>query len=93
MLLSDIDGLYTADPHKDKDAKLLPEVRGITSEIIALAGGKGSALGTGGMATKLGAAKLANAAGIDMVIANGSDPELLYRIVDGEPVGTRFLAR
>ena len=93
VLLSDIDGLYTADPRKDKTAKLLPEVHGVTPEIIALAGGKGSSLGTGGMATKLSAAKIANEAGIDMLIANGSDPDLLYRIVDGEAVGTRFLAR
>ena len=93
VLLSDIDGLYTADPRQDKNAKLLPEVHGVTPEIIALAGGKGSSLGTGGMATKLSAAKIANEAGIDMLIANGSDPDLLYRIVDGEAVGTRFLAR
>lgn len=93
VLLSDIDGLYTADPRQDKNAELLPEVHGVTPEIIALAGGKGTSLGTGGMATKLSAAKIANAAGIDMLIANGSDPDLLYRIVDGEAVGTRFLAR
>ena len=92
ILLSDIDGLYTADPRKDPDAALLPEVRGITPEIIALAGGSGSSLGTGGMATKLRAAQIANEAGIDMVIANGKDPNVLYRIVDGEPVGTRFIA-
>ena len=93
VLLSDINGLYTADPRKDPDAKLLPEVHGVTPEIIALAGGKGSSLGTGGMATKLSAAQIANGAGIDMVIANGTDPDLLYRIVDGEAAGTRFLAR
>ena len=93
VLLSDIDGLYTADPRKDRNATLLPEVHGVTPEIIALAGGKGSSLGTGGMATKLSAAKIANEAGIDMLIANGADPDLLYRIVDGEAVGTRFLAR
>ncbi len=92
VLLSDIDGLYTADPRKDPNAKLLKEVRGVTPEIIALAGGKGSSLGTGGMATKLSAAKLANDAGIDMIIANGSDPDLLYAITEGQAVGTRFLA-
>ena len=92
VLLSDIDGLYTADPHKDKDAMLLPEVHGVTPEIIALAGGKGSALGTGGMATKLHAAQIANGAGIDMIIASGADPEVLYSIVDGKAVGTRFIA-
>ena len=92
VLLSDIDGLYTADPRKDPNAKLLAEVHGVTPEIIALAGGKGSSLGTGGMATKLSAAKLANEAGIDMIIANGSDPDLLYAITEGQAVGTRFLA-
>ena len=92
VLLSDIDGLYTADPHADPDAKLLPEVHGITPEIIALAGGKGSSLGTGGMTTKLRAAQIANDAGIDMIITNGADPDILYAIVDGQPVGTRFLA-
>jgi len=92
VLLSDIDGLYTADPRTHADARLLPEVHGISPEIIALAGGKGSELGTGGMATKLKAAQIANAAGLDMIIANGADPEILYRIVDGEPTGTRFVA-
>ena len=92
VLLSDIDGLYTADPRKNPDAKLLPEVHGVTPEIIALAGGKGSALGTGGMATKLTAAKIANDAGLDMIIASGADPNVLYDIVDGKSVGTRFLA-
>lgn len=93
VLLSDIDGLYDADPHKCADAKLLPEVRELNEDILKLAGGKGSALGTGGMATKLQAAKIATEAGIDMVIANGADPQNLYRIVDGEAVGTRFTGR
>ena len=92
VLLSDIDGLYTADPRTDPDAKLLREVHGITPEIVALAGGKGSSLGTGGMTTKLRAAQIANDAGIDMIITNGADPDTLYAIVDGQPVGTRFLA-
>ena len=92
VLLSDIDGLYTASPKVDKSAKLLSQVRGITPEILALAGGSGSELGTGGMATKLQAAQTVNSAGIDMVIANGADPDVLYRIVDGETVGTRFIA-
>ncbi|MBQ0038736.1 MAG: glutamate 5-kinase [Clostridiales bacterium] len=93
VLLSDIDGLYTADPRTAPDATLLREVHGITPEIIALAGGKGSALGTGGMATKLKAAQIAGDAGIDMIIANGSDPDILYSIMDGIAVGTRFIAR
>ncbi len=93
ILLSDIDGLYDADPHKDVGAKLLPEVRELTDDILKLAGGKGSALGTGGMATKLQAAKIVTEEGIDMVISNGADPQNLYRIVDGEAVGTRFIGR
>ena len=92
VLLSDIDGLYTADPHRDPSAELIPVVKAVTAEIEALAGGKGSSLGTGGMATKVRAAKMAGAAGVDMVIANGDDPAVLYDIVAGKPVGTRFLA-
>ena len=93
VLLSDIEGLYTADPHTNRDAMLIPLVTDITPEIEALAGGKGSALGTGGMATKLHAARLATAAGVDMVIANGAQPELLYDIVAGKPIGTRFAGK
>ena len=93
VLLSDIDGLYTADPRKDKNATLIPFIPEITPEVRALAGDAGSALGTGGMNTKLNAAEIATAAGIDMVIANGAEPALLYRIVDGESVGTRFAGR
>ncbi|MBQ9030819.1 MAG: glutamate 5-kinase [Parasporobacterium sp.] len=92
VLLSDINGLYTADPHRDKDALLIPEVPELTEEILALAGDKGSALGTGGMKTKLSAARICTEAGCDMIIANGADPALLYDIADGKPVGTRFLA-
>ncbi len=91
ILLSDIDGLYDADPHKVANAKLLPTVEAITEDILKLAGGKGSALGTGGMATKLQAARIATEAGIDMIITNGDTPENLYRIADGERVGTRFV--
>lgn len=90
VLLSDIDGLYTADPHKDKDARLIEDVPEITQEILALAGGAGSNLGTGGMATKLSAARIATDAGTDMIIANGENPEILYNIVDGIPFGTKF---
>ena len=91
ILLSDIEGLYTADPRKDPNARLIPTVEEVTPAIEALAGGAGSALGTGGMATKLRAAKLVTARGCDMVIANGDHPEILYPIVNGEAVGTRFL--
>ena len=93
ILLSDIDGLYTADPHKDKNATLLDTVLDITPAILALGGGSGSGLGTGGMATKLHAAQIATENGTDMVIANGADPEILYDIADGKKVGTRFLAK
>ena len=93
VLLSDIDGLYTADPHKNPDAKLLSEVHELTDEIMSLGGGSASALGTGGMETKLRAAKIVTDAGCDMIIANGSCPELLYDIMDGKSVGTRFYAK
>ena len=93
VLLSDIDGLYTADPHKDKTAQLLSEVKEITPEIEALGGKSRSGLGTGGMATKLSAAKKCIAKGTDVVIANGSAPSVLYDIVDGIRVGTRFTAK
>ncbi len=91
VLLSDIDGLYTADPRKHPEARLIHEVPALTPEILALGEGAGSALGTGGMATKLAAARIAVGQGIPMVIANGSDPACLYSIVQGENVGTRFL--
>ena len=90
ILLSDIDGLYTADPHKQPDARLIHDVCALTPEIVALGGGEGSALGTGGMAAKLKAAEIAVGAGIDMVIANGACPQVLYEIIEGKPVGTRF---
>ena len=93
VLLSDIDGLYTGDPHKDSTASLIPEVRELNDSILALAGDAGSSLGTGGMQTKLRAAKIATAAGCDMIISNGACPENLYSIVDGESVGTRFFAK
>ena len=91
VLLSDIEGLYTADPRKNPEAELIPTVAEVTPEIEALAGGKGSELATGGMETKLRAAKLVTAQGCDMVITNGEHPERLYDIVAGAPVGTRFL--
>ena len=90
VLLSDIDGLYTADPRKDPDATLIPVVEEVTAEVEALGGGVGSGLGTGGMATKLRAAKLVTEAGCDMIIANGEAPSALYDIVEGKAVGTRF---
>ncbi len=93
VLLSDIDGLYDADPHKDKNAKLIRRVSAVTPELRAMAGGAGTWRGTGGMATKLDAAEIAMAAGLDMVITNGERMEELYGIIDGKDVGTRFCAK
>lgn len=90
VLLTDIDGLYDADPHKNPDAKIIPVVHKVTDELKECAGGAGSARGTGGMITKLQAAETALNANIPMVIANGADPEVLYRIVAGQSVGTLF---
>ena len=93
VLLSDIDGLYTADPHSDPHARLIPVVEEITPEIEMLAGGAGSALGTGGMLTKVVAANRATSAGVDLIIANGAHAEVLYDILEGKPVGTRFIGQ
>lgn len=90
VLLSDIDGLYDADPRNHPDAKLIHRVTEITPELRAMAGGAGTWRGTGGMATKLNAAQMALEAGFPMVIANGSNVDALYDIVDGKDVGTRF---
>ena len=90
VLLSDIDGLFTADPRKDPNASLIPKVTRLDEDILALAGVSGTDQGTGGMVTKLQAAKICMECGCDMVIANGSDPANLYAILDGEAVGTRF---
>ena len=90
VLLSDIDGLYDGDPRKNPDAKLIPTVETVDERIIALGGGSGSSLGTGGMATKITAAELCMDAGIPMMVANGDKQGLLYDIVDGKEVGTLF---
>ncbi len=91
--LSDIDGLYSADPRKDPDAKLIGRVDKITDEIIAYAGGAGSERGTGGMLTKINAAKIATENGIPMIILNGENPRILYDILDGKHTGTYFAAK
>ena len=91
ILLSDIDGLYDSDPHRNPDARLIETVPVIDAHILSLAGDKGSDLATGGMVTKLHAAQIAAAAGCEMVIANGEKPEVLYDIVAGRRAGTRFL--
>ena len=90
VLLSDIDGLYTADPHTDPNAKLIPLIRSIDDSVIALAGGSNGNQGTGGMVTKLQAAKICLGCGCDMIIANGNTPTNLYDILDGKSVGTTF---
>ena len=91
IILSDIDGLYDKDPRESDEARLIRTVRTITPEIEEMAGGTTSGLGTGGMATKVSAAKIATEKGIDVIITNGDHPEVLYDILEGKPVGTRFL--
>ena len=93
ILLSDIDGLYTADPHKDPDAKLLQKVTRIDENILKLAGVSSTTQGTGGMVTNLHAAEISLSCGCDMVIANGNNPLNLYEIIDGKNVGTTFSAK
>lgn len=93
VILSDIDGLFSSDPRTDKNAKLIPVVEEINEKIENIAGGAGSSLGTGGMATKINAAKIATQAGIDMVIMNGKTPEMLYDLFEDIPVGTLFKAK
>ena len=90
VLLSDIDGLYTADPHSNPDAELIHRVHKIDADVMALAGVSSTTLGTGGMVTKLRAAEICLSCGCDMVITNGKNPHLLYDILEGGEVGTRF---
>lgn len=92
ILLSDIDGLYTSDPKKNSSAELIPLVTEITPEVVSMAGGAGSTLGTGGMITKLEAAKMATASGTSMVLMNGAEPSRIQHIFDGKPIGTVFLS-
>ena len=93
VILSDIDGLFSADPRVHQDAEVVPLVSAIDDSILQMAGGAGSTLGTGGMATKLNAAQIATENGIDMVIMNGKNPDLLYDLFDNKQVGTLFLAK
>ena len=90
ILLSDIDGLYTSDPRTNPDATLIHKITKLDDSILALAGGSGTNRGTGGMVTKLQAARICMDCGCDMVIANGSNATHLYDILDGKDVGTRF---
>ena len=93
IILSDIEGLYTADPRREQTARLIPEVREITPQMRESAGGGGTALSTGGMATKLTAAGICMEAGTDMYILNGAQPLLIYEVLEGKSVGTRFIGR
>ena len=90
ILLSDIDGLYTCDPHTDPNAELIRFAHCVDDAMYALAGGSSCSLGTGGMVTKLHAAKICLACGCDMIITNGNNPSNLYDILDGKSVGTTF---
>ena len=90
ILLSDIDGLYTADPHSHKDAVIIPEVNELNGEITRLATGSLTPQGTGGMITKLNAARICMEKDCEMVITNGNNPDALYDVIDGKQVGTRF---
>lgn len=92
IILSDIDGLFDADPRIKPDAKLIPVVERIDDKIRGLAGNAGTNLGSGGMITKINAAEIAVNSGFDMAILNGRDPEVLYDFFDGKQVGTVFLA-
>ncbi|MFC7440431.1 glutamate 5-kinase [Laceyella putida] len=90
VLLTDIDGMYTSDPRHDAQAKRIQDIWVITDELEQMAGANGTAVGTGGMRSKLTAAKIAMEAGIDVVVASSSEPDVLERVMDGEAVGTRF---
>ncbi len=91
ILLSDIAGLYTADPRSNPDATLIPQVEKIDARIESLATGTLSSLATGGMVTKIEAAKLATASGVTLVIADGMEPDIILKLADGQATGTRFL--
>ncbi len=90
VLLTDMPGLFTADPRKEESARLIPVVTEITDEMRNAAGGAGTNLGTGGMSSKLAAAEILYAHGIDMVITGGQNPDCLYEVMAKHPVGTRF---
>lgn len=93
IILSDIDGFYDSDPRKNKNSQLIKVVQNITPELEGCAGGAGSSLGTGGMATKLSAAKKATIAGTHMILANGEEPNILLDIMNGQEIGTLFIKK
>lgn len=92
IMLSDIDGLYSGDPRVIQDAKIISTVSEISSDLEKAAKGSGTSLGTGGMVTKLDAAKICSEENIDTIITNGKDPEIIYDILEGKEVGTYFVA-
>lgn len=92
ILLSDIDGLFTDDPNRNPEARFIEYVDRVDERFEKMAKGSSSDVGTGGMSTKLGAARLATSAGADMIIANGADMNIIHRIMDGERIGTMFRA-
>lgn len=92
ILLSDIDGLFTDDPNRNPEARFIEYVDRVDERFEKMAKGSSSDVGTGGMSTKLGAARLATSAGADMIIANGADMDIIHRIMDGERIGTMFRA-
>ena len=93
IILSDIDGLYNGDPRKDANATIISKVNEITPEIEEVAGSTSSAFAKGGMATKISAAKICTKAGLDMIIAKGEEPAILFDILEGKDIGTLFVAR
>lgn len=93
IILTDIEGLFSANPREDENAVLIHTVDAITDDIFALAGGSGTNRGTGGMITKLHAAQIATEAGINTVVMNGDDPEDIYKLIDGRQIGTLFKAK
>ena len=92
IILSDIDGMYKKDPNINENAEIIHTVFGVDDDIYSIAGGSNSALGTGGMITKVKAAKFVNDSGIDMIMASGEKPEIIFDIIDGKEIGTLFLA-
>ncbi|MGL5151889.1 MAG: glutamate 5-kinase [Clostridium sp.] len=93
IILSDIDGFYDCDPRVNANCKMLKEVTEITPELEECCGGAGSSLGTGGMVTKLTAAKTSTQAGVNMILTNGKDPSILLDIVEGKEIGTLFVKK